>query len=63
MLASFLSLAFITAPGPVPLGGIYCDEILAVIAEYQEETGAFTEEQMERYASNCESWEENDEDL
>lgn len=63
MLASFLSLAFIMSPPAFQANGVYCDEIFTVIDEYQEETGAFSEEDLERLLGRCERWEENDESL
>ena len=57
MVIQILSLAFLMSPvGEMP--GIYCDEIMEVIYEYQEETGAFTEEEMEGFLKSCDGWEE-----
>jgi len=62
MIIELITLAFLSmSPGP-SLGGIYCDEIMEVLAEYQEETGAFSEEEMERFMVGCEGWEEEYED-
>ena len=44
------------------MSGVFCDEIYAVISEYQEVTGSFTEEEVERLLGRCERYEEETEE-
>ena len=62
MITSLLSLAFIVSPMGAQMSGVFCDEIYAVISEYQEETGVFSEEELEGLLGRCERYEEGDEE-
>ena len=58
MIIEMLSLFFLLDPQREPMGGIYCDEVATEIIEYNRETGAFTQEQLESMIGRCEVWEE-----
>ena len=58
MIIEMLSLFFLLDPQRDPMGGIYCDEVATEIIEYNRETGAFSQEQLEAMIGRCEIWEE-----
>ena len=58
MIAEVLSLFFLLDPNVTPMGGIYCDAIATELIEYNRETGAFTQEELEGLIGTCEIWKE-----
>ena len=40
------------------MNGVFCDEVMETILDYQEETGAFSEEQLEDLTGGCVRYEE-----
>ena len=58
MIAELLSLMSLLDAQRQPMGGIYCDEVASELIEYQQQTGAFTQEQLKDLIGNCEIWEE-----
>ena len=46
MIIEALSLFFLLDPQRTPMGGIYCDEVATELIEYNQQTGAFTQEEM-----------------
>ena len=58
MIIEMVSLFFLLDPNAAPMGGIYCDEVATEIIEYNRETGAFSQEQLEAMIGRCEIWEE-----
>ncbi len=58
MIVLMLLLWNVAAPVDGQMGGVYCDEVVETLLEYQEETGAFTEEQLEDLIGGCAGWEE-----
>ena len=58
MIIEMVSLFFLLDPNVTPMGGIYCDEVAREIIEYNRETGAFSQEQLEGMIGRCEVWED-----
>ena len=58
MMIELLTLFSLFRPDNGQMGGMYCDEIAVEILDYQRETGAFTEKELEKLIGNCEIWEE-----
>ena len=56
MIILLLVLLNVGAPGRVD--GVFCDEVMETILDYQEETGAFTESQLEELTGGCLRYEE-----
>ena len=53
-----LVLLNVTEPVEGKVNGVYCDEVMETILEYQEETGAFSEDQLEELTGGCIRYEE-----
>ena len=58
IIVELLTLFSLFRPDNGQMGGIYCDEIAVEILDYQRETGAFSEKELEKLIGNCEIWEE-----
>ena len=58
MIILLLVLLNVTEPVEGKVNGVYCDEVMETILEYQEETGAFSESQLEELTGGCIRWEE-----
>ena len=58
MIIEMVSLFFLLDPNATPMGGIYCDEVATELIEYNRETGAFSQEQLESMIGKCEIWED-----
>lgn len=58
MMIELLTLFSLFRPDNGQMGGMYCDEIAVEILDYQRETDAFSEEDLEKLIGNCEIWEE-----
>ena len=57
MTGILILLPFLLQPAE-PMGGIYCDEVIETILNYQLETNAFTVDEIEGFIGRCEGWEE-----
>ena len=60
MITLLLILMNVSVPVDGKVDGAYCDDIMETIYEYQEETGAFTEEQLKELTGGCIRWEERE---
>ena len=58
MISLLLILMNVTIPVEGRVDGVFCDEIMETILDYQEETGAFSEKQLEDLTGNCIRYEE-----
>ena len=58
MIILLLVLMNVTAPVDGKVNGVFCDDIMETIFEYQEETGAFSESQLEELTGGCMRYEE-----
>ena len=58
-----LLLVLLNVGAPSRVDGVYCDEIMETIMDYQEETGAFSESQLEELTGGCAGWEERVEEV
>ena len=60
MIILLLVLLNVGVPVEGRVDGAYCDEVMETIFEYQEETGAFSEDQLEDLTGGCVRWEEKE---
>ena len=60
MIVLMLLLWSVAEPVDGRMNGVYCDEVVGAIMEYQEETGAFSEEQLDDLLDGCDRYEESD---
>jgi hypothetical protein len=58
MIILLLVLLNVGVPVDGKVDGVYCDEVMEVIMDYQEETGAFSEEQLKELTGGCIRYEE-----
>ena len=58
MIILLLVLLNIGVPVEGRVDGVFCDEVMETILDYQEETGAFTESQLEELTGGCLRYEE-----
>ena len=58
MIILLLVLMNVTAPVDGKVDGVFCDEVMETILDYQEETGAFSESQLEDLTGGCIRYEE-----
>ena len=58
MIILLLVLMNVTAPVDGKVNGVFCDEVMETILDYQEETGAFSEAQLEDLTGGCTRYEE-----
>ena len=54
-----LLLVLLNVGAPSRVDGVYCDEVMETILEYQEETGAFSESDLEDLTGGCLRYEES----
>ena len=60
MIILLLVLMNVGVPVDGKVNGVFCDEVMETILEYQEETGAFSEDQLEELTGGCIRWEERE---
>ena len=60
MIILLLVLLNVGVPVEGQMGGVYCDEVVGEILRYQEDTGAFSEEQLRDLMDGCDRWEERE---
>ena len=60
MIILLLVLLNVTEPVEGKVNGVFCDEVMETILEYQEETGAVSESQLEDLTGGCIRWEERE---
>jgi hypothetical protein len=48
----------VSSPVEGQMNGVFCDEVMETILDYQEMTGAFSEEQLEDLTGGCVRYEE-----
>ncbi len=60
MIILMLLLWSVAEPVDGRMNGVYCDEVVGAIMEYQEETGAFSESQLDDLLDGCDRYEESD---
>tara|TARA_R110002012_G_scaffold8579_2_gene39540 strand:- start:353 stop:565 length:213 start_codon:yes stop_codon:yes gene_type:complete len=58
MITLLLILLNVGVPVEGRVDGVFCDEIMETILDYQEETGAFSESQLEELTGGCLRYEE-----
>ena len=58
MIILLLVLLNIGVPVDGRVDGVFCDEVRETILDYQEETGAFSEKQLEELTGGCLRYEE-----
>ena len=58
MITLLLILLNVGVPVEGRVDGVFCDEVMETILDYQEETGAFTESQLEELTGGCLRYEE-----
>ena len=58
MIILVLMLMNVSSPAEGQMNGVFCDEVMETILDYQEETGAFSEEQLEDLTGGCIRYEE-----
>ena len=58
MIILMLLLWSVAEPVDGRMNGVYCDEVMETILDYQEETGAFSEAQLEDLTGGCKRYEE-----
>jgi len=58
MIILLLVLLNVGVPVDGKVDGVFCDEVMETILEYQEETGAFSEAQLEDLTGGCVRYEE-----
>ena len=58
MIILLLVLLNVGVPVEGRVDGVFCDEVMETILDYQEETGAFTESQLEELTGGCLRYEE-----
>ena len=58
MIILLLVLLNVGVPVDGKVDGVFCDEVMETIFEYQEETGAFSESQLEELTGGCVRYEE-----
>ena len=58
MIILMLMLLNVSSPVEGQMNGVFCDEVMETILDYQEETGAFSEEQLEDLTGGCVRYEE-----
>jgi len=61
MITLLLILLNVGVPVDGKVDGVFCDDIMETIYEYQDETGAFSEEQLEELTGGCLRYEEAEE--
>ena len=62
MIILLLVLMNVSSPVDGKVDGVFCDDIMETIYEYQDETGAFSESQLEELTGGCIRWEESEEE-
>ena len=60
MIILLLVLMNVGVPVEGKVDGVFCDEVMETILEYQEETGAFSEDQLEDLTGGCIRYEERE---
>ena len=60
MIVLLLVLLNVGVPVDGKVNGVFCDEVMETILDYQEETGAFSEEQLEELTGGCLRYEERE---
>ena len=60
MIILLLVLMNVGVPVDGKVNGVFCDEVMETILEYQEETGAFSESQLEDLTGGCTRYEERE---
>ena len=60
MIILLLVLLNVGVPVDGKVNGVFCDEVMETILDYQEETGAFSEDQLEELTGGCSRWEERE---
>ena len=60
MIIVLLMLLNVVEPVDSKVNGVFCDEVMETIYEYQEETGAFSESQLEELTGGCVRYEERE---
>ena len=58
MIILVLMLMNVSSPVEGQMNGVFCDEVMETILDYQEMTGAFSEEQLEDLTGGCVRYEE-----
>lgn len=58
MITLLLILLNVGVPVEGRVDGVFCDEIMEVIMDYQDETGAFSEDQLKELTGGCIRYEE-----
>jgi len=58
MIVLLLVLLNVGVPVDGKVNGVFCDEVMETILDYQEETGAFSESQLEELTGGCLRYEE-----
>jgi len=61
MITLLLILLNVGVPVDGKVDGVFCDDIMETIFEYQDETGAFSDEQLEDLTGGCLRYEESEE--
>ena len=59
MIILLLVLLNVGVPVEGRVDGVFCDEVMETILDYQEETGAFSESQLEELTGGCLRYEES----
>ena len=62
MIILLLVLMNVGVPVDGKVNGVFCDEVMETILDYQEETGAFSESQLEDLTGGCMRYEERAEE-
>ena len=62
MIVLLLVLLNVGVPVDGKVNGVFCDEVMETILDYQEETGAFSESQLEELTGGCTRYEERAEE-
>ena len=57
MIILLLMLLNVTDPMEGKVNGVYCDEVMETIMDYQEATGSFSESQLEELTGGCDRYE------
>ena len=60
MIILLLVLMNVGVPVDGKVDGVFCDEVMETILDYQEETGAFSESQLEDLTGGCVRYEERE---
>ncbi len=63
MITLLLILMNVAAPVEGRVDGVFCDDIMETIWEYQDETGAFSESQLQELTGGCLRWEEREAEI